>query len=76
MTQEELKKVNKMFYAVKGHLFPIEYSENEMRVVYESYFNRMWGNNEFYIHVEDFDAVWDSRTTWLPDEENMSKLFI
>ena len=65
MTQEELKKVNKMFYAVKGHLFPIEYTVNEMRSVYESYFNRMWGNDEFYTHIENFEEVWDNRTTWL-----------
>ena len=65
MTQEELKKVNEMFYAVKGHLFPIEYTVNEMRSVYESYFNRMWGNDEFYTHIENFEEVWDNRTTWL-----------
>lgn len=56
-----------MFYAVKGHLFPVEYSLQEMRSVYDSYFKRMWGNHEYCTHVHDFDAVWDKRKTWLHD---------
>ncbi|MDA9374114.1 hypothetical protein N9R43_01895 [bacterium] len=61
----ELKKVNEMFFAVKGHLFPTTYTVNEMRSVYNSYFTRMWGNNEFYLHVEQFEDVWKNRTAWL-----------
>ena len=65
MDLKELKQVNQMFYAVKGHLFPESYSVEEMRSVYNSYFKRMWGNNEFYLHVEDFEAVWNNRSVWL-----------
>ena len=69
MDLKELKKVNEMFYAVKGHLFPTSYSANEMRSVYDSYFARMWGNHEFSTHLDNFEEVWDNRTTWLIDDD-------
>jgi len=70
MTIEELKKINEVFYAVKGHLFPAGYSLHEMRVVYDSYFKRLWNNHERLPSCrEDFEKVWESRTTWLHDIE-------
>lgn len=70
MTIEELKKINEVFYAVKGHLFPDGYSLHEMRVVYGHYFKRLWGNHERLVNSrEDFEKVWETRTTWLHDIE-------
>ena len=65
MLISELKRVNEMFYGIKGHLFPESYTAKEMRSVYESYFKRAWGNDEFYVHIENFEEVWKNRTTWL-----------
>lgn len=68
MTVEELKRMNEVFYAVKGHLFPISYSLEEMQKVYDSYFKRLWGNHERLVNSrEEFNAVWEARTTWLTD---------
>ena len=70
MTIEELKKINEVFYAVKGHLFPTSYGLVEIRNVYDSYFKRLWGNHERLVNSrEDFEAVWEARTTWLHDIE-------
>jgi hypothetical protein len=66
MTLDELKKLNEVFFAVKGHLFPVTYSTNEMRSVYESYFSRLWGNHERLVNSNaDFEDIWNNRTTWL-----------
>tara|TARA_B110000503_G_scaffold10836_1_gene14755 strand:+ start:5172 stop:5387 length:216 start_codon:yes stop_codon:yes gene_type:complete len=71
MTVEELKRINEVFYAVKGHLFPIGYSLHEMRVVYDSYFKRLWGNHEAMPNAkEDFEKAWANRTTWLHEIED------
>jgi hypothetical protein len=71
MTIEELKKINEVFYAVKGHLFPTGYSLHEMRVVYDSYFKRLWNNHERLPNCrEEFENVWETRTTWLHDIED------
>jgi len=77
MTLEELKEVNKMFFAVKGQLFPTQYTTDEMRSVYDSYFKRLWGNNERNEYIRDeFEQVWETRTTWLTgvEEEDLSKV--
>jgi hypothetical protein len=82
MNLDELKKVNEMFFAVKGHLFPIEYTVDEMRSVYNSYFSRMWGNHEFHLHAEDFEEIWNNRNVWTHsiveittyDEDDISKV--
>ncbi len=66
MTLDELKKLNEVFFAVKGHLFPGSYSTNEMRSVYESYIRRLWGNHERMVNSnDDFEEVWNNRSTWL-----------
>lgn len=73
MTLEELKRVNKMFFAVKGHLFPIEYTTHEMRGVYNSYFKRLWGNHERFSNIEDsFEEVWKNRKVWLTGDDDIS----
>lgn len=71
MDLEELKKINEVFYATKGHLFPTGYSLHEMRVVYGHYFKRLWGNHERLTNCrEDFEEVWANRTTWLHEIED------
>ena len=82
MTLDELKKLNEVFFTVKGHLFPGSYSTNEMRSVYESYIRRLWGNHERLVNSNaDFEDIWNNRTTWLTpiseiddDDDDISKV--
>ena len=62
-----LKEANRIFYAVKGHLIPDEYSQYDIDKMYESYTKRLWGNHEASIGDDDFEALWD-RTYNAPPE--------
>jgi|TARA_B110000908_G_scaffold44907_1_gene54675 hypothetical protein len=76
MNIDELKKVNEMFWAVKGQMFPTEYAPKEMRRIYDSYFKRMWGNNEFYLHLEGFEEAWNNRKCWQTEIEEDELEFV
>jgi hypothetical protein len=55
----DFKEANRIFYAVKGHLIPDEYSQYDIDKMYESYTKRLWGNHEASIGDDDFEALWD-----------------
>ena len=57
----DIKEANKMFYMVKGHLIPDEWSDDDIVKMYDGYFKRMWGNNEFLHCEEGFDQAWKDR---------------
>ena len=54
MSNEKLKEVARMFWIVKGHLT----DERTMRLSYNGYFKRMWGNHETVYHEEGFEEAW------------------
>ena len=59
MGPEEIKEANRLMWAVKGMLIPDEYSREDVHRVLKGYLKRLWGNNEFYLHLESFEEVWN-----------------
>tara|TARA_R110000868_G_scaffold299343_1_gene559648 strand:- start:7640 stop:7855 length:216 start_codon:yes stop_codon:yes gene_type:complete len=57
----QLKEANRYFWMVKGHLIPDGWSEKDIMSVYESYFNRIWGNHEATSHQAGFEQAWAKR---------------
>jgi len=50
----ELKEAARLFWIVKGHLT----DEQTMRLSYDGYFKRLWGNHENVVHEEGFEEAW------------------
>lgn len=50
-------------WIVKGHLIPEEYSEEDVKSVYNGYFKRVWGNHENIVHTEGFEKAWKARVS-------------
>jgi hypothetical protein len=61
MTYFQRKEANRYFWRVKGHLIPEGWSDDQVMAVYDSYFKRLWGNNESYQHEVGFEAAWAQR---------------
>ena len=59
----DIKEANKMFYMVKGHLIPDEWKDSDIIEMYDGYFKRMWGNNEFPHNKEGFDEAWNKKNS-------------
>ena len=57
----DIKEANKMFYMVKGHLIPDEWPDDDIVKMYDGYFKRMWGNNEFFHCEEGFEEAWNKK---------------
>tara|TARA_B100000683_G_scaffold249593_1_gene263912 strand:+ start:4033 stop:4221 length:189 start_codon:yes stop_codon:yes gene_type:complete len=57
MTQVSLKEACRLFWMTKGHL---NTSEQTIRSCYDSYFKRLWYNNEAYIKEEGFEEAFKS----------------
>jgi|13_taG_2_1085334.scaffolds.fasta_scaffold01586_9 hypothetical protein len=56
------KEANFLFFCVKGFLIPVEYTDEDIRSMYDSYFKRLWGNNERMVYCQDeFDKIWDMK---------------
>lgn len=58
MTFEERKEANRYYWIVKGHLIPDTWSEKDILGVYNSYFDRIWGNHENVVHEDGFEEAW------------------
>lgn len=58
MTDEFLKEANRLHWLVKGHLIP---TGNDPMEIYNSYFSRLWGNNEAYLSEDGFEEAWKNR---------------
>ena len=53
------KEANKLFYAVKGHLIPDNWSQRDITRMVDSYTHRLWGNNERMPNIEEtFEKAW------------------
>ena len=61
MTPYQRKEANRLYWKVKGHLVPESWSEKDILEMYESYFRRLWGNHEQYIHERGFEQAWKRR---------------
>ena len=61
MTYFQLKEANRFYWMVKGQLIPESWRESDIMKTYESYFARIWGNHEAYIHEDGFEKAWNLR---------------
>ena len=50
-----LKDKNELFWSVKGHMIPDSWSPEAIDEMYDSYFKRMWNNNEYIYHTVGFE---------------------
>jgi hypothetical protein len=46
------KEANRLNWMIKGKLIDVSWSDIEVEKTYDSYFKRLWGNNESYIHED------------------------
>tara|TARA_Y100000389_G_scaffold750_1_gene801 strand:- start:528 stop:761 length:234 start_codon:yes stop_codon:yes gene_type:complete len=60
MCSPELRKeANRLNWIIKGKLIDTSWSDIEVEKTYHSYFKRLWGNNEIYLHEEGFAEAWE-----------------
>ena len=53
------KEANKLFYAVKGHMIPSNWSESDVIKMVDQYTVRLWNNNERIPTIEEkFEKAW------------------
>ena len=54
------KDENEIFFAVKGHLIPKDYSRKDIDSMMNSYIKRLWGNCERLPRTsERFESAWE-----------------
>ena len=46
---------------IKGKLIDRSWSDDAVEKTYNSYFKRLWNNNENYIHESGFEQAWKAR---------------
>jgi hypothetical protein len=70
------KEANRLNWIIKGKLIDTSWSDTEVEKTYHSYFKRLWGNNEMYIHEEGFEEAYKYRAQELLLEEmqNVARL--
>jgi hypothetical protein len=61
MTLSEYKETCRLFWIVKGHLPPIHWDEAALWSIHDSYFDRVWKNEESYSKEEGFKEAWELR---------------
>ena len=73
---EVRKEANRLNWIIKGKLIDISWSDIEVEKTYHSYFKRLWGNNESYIHEAGFEEAYEIRVQELLTEEmkNVARL--
>jgi|TARA_R110002153_G_scaffold32138_2_gene97444 hypothetical protein len=55
------REANRFNWIIKGKLIDPSWSDDSVEKTYHSYFKRLWGNNEIYLHEEGFDAAYTER---------------
>ena len=55
-SEEHLKQCYRLLWMVKGH---INMSELDVLALYNSYFKRVWYNEESWMAEEGFDEAWE-----------------
>jgi len=63
------KEANRFNWMIKGKLIDRSWSDAEIEKTYDSYFNRLWNNNENYIHEVGFEQAWKQREAEIYNEE-------
>jgi hypothetical protein len=58
---EVRKEANRLNWIIKGKLIDRSWSDTEVEKTYHSYFKRLWGNNESYIHEDGFEDAYKIR---------------
>jgi len=58
---EVRKEANRLNWMIKGQLIDTSWSDTEVEKTYHSYFKRLWGNNESYIHEDGFEEAYKIR---------------
>ena len=48
------REIHQVFYMIKGHCT----DDQTARECYDSYFKRLWYNEEAYTHEKGFEEVW------------------
>jgi len=66
---EVRKEANRLNWIIKGKLIDISWSDTEVEKTYHSYFKRLWGNNESYIHEDGFEEAYKIRESEMLLEE-------
>jgi hypothetical protein len=52
------KEANRLNWMIKGQLIDKSESDTTIERIYDSYFKRLWNNNENYIHEEGFEEAY------------------
>lgn len=63
------KEANRLNWIVKGQLIDKSESDKSVEYIYDSYFKRLWNNNENYVHETGFEAAWKGREAEMFTEE-------
>ena len=63
------KEANRLNWLIKGKLIDRSWSDQEVERTYDSYFKRLWGNNESYIHEDGFEEAYKIRESEMLLEE-------
>ena len=58
MTEEQRKECYKMFYMVKGHIGCTDWQDKDLESMRDSYFKRLWYNEEAYIYAQGFEEAY------------------
>jgi len=66
---EVRKEANRLNWIIKGKLIDTSWSDIEVEKTYHSYFKRLWGNNESYIHEDGFEEAYKIRESEMLLEE-------
>ena len=63
------KEANRLNWIIKGKLIDRSWSDEEVEKTYDSYFKRLWGNNESYVHERGFEQAWKQREAEIFNED-------
>ena len=63
------KEANRLNWIIKGKLIDRSWSDEEVEKTYDSYFKRLWGNNESYIQETGFEQAWKEREAEIFNED-------
>ena len=62
MCSPELRKeANRLNWMIKGQLIDSSESDSTVERIHHSYFQRLWNNNENYLHEEGFTQAWEQQ---------------